>query len=400
VFAKKLAAWAMVVLMLLCAAQAESALPPVEVLLYGVDMPSMGQLLSKFPKEVEFMEDGGFEVSFEGITEEDYGRYGEQLAKEGCKVTEYTVDDSRLTATIEKSGRSFTFFYDAVEQTATMTFPKGTHDLWLDRVQEKYEEGLSLIEAGSYEEAYQALAGIPGYRDVDQIIESNEELKAAAMAAAEARAAKIAQFTTVGNIVPFGHYEQDGDTANGAEDIEWIVLDAREDSVLLLSRYCLDAKPYNDALVDITWEQSSLRAWLNADFLMAAFDVHEQAAIRTTLVDNSVNQGNSDLLTDGGEDTEDKLYLLSYAEAGFYFAEAESRKCGPTEYAIQRGAWTSLEFNADGRQTGWWWLRSPGDRQSDAACIGRDGMRDIDSVDGASGGVRPVLWLDLTSELF
>lgn len=55
----------------------------------------------------------------------------------------------------------------------------------------------------------------------------------------------------LGSIVTFGQYEQDNDPENGPEPIEWFVvnLDKGNHRVLLLSRYVLDAYPYN--LVDL-----------------------------------------------------------------------------------------------------------------------------------------------------
>ena len=58
---------------------------------------------------------------------------------------------------------------------------------------------------------------------------------------------------TVGSIVRFGDYEQDNDEGNGEEPIEWIVLDVDGDRALLLSRYALDAQPYNTYTKRITW---------------------------------------------------------------------------------------------------------------------------------------------------
>ena len=50
---------------------------------------------------------------------------------------------------------------------------------------------------------------------------------------------------SVNDILTFGRYEQDGIRGNGAEDIEWLVLDVQGNKALLLSRYALDSQPYN-----------------------------------------------------------------------------------------------------------------------------------------------------------
>jgi hypothetical protein len=82
--------------------------------------------------------------------------------------------------------------------------------------------------------------------------------------------------------VYFGVYEQDGDEANGPEDIEWIVLDIQGDKALLLSRYALDRVIYNNnAANGIYWQNSNLRSWLNGEFVEKAFAYYEQKRIFT-----------------------------------------------------------------------------------------------------------------------
>jgi uncharacterized repeat protein (TIGR02543 family) len=72
----------------------------------------------------------------------------------------------------------------------------------------------------------------------------------------------------------FGTYEQDNNLANGAEDIEWLVLEKKDGKALLLSKYALVTKPYNEEDTDVTWESCTLRSWLNGEFYKAISD-HE-----------------------------------------------------------------------------------------------------------------------------
>ena len=118
-------------------------------------------------------------------------------------------------------------------------------------------------------------------------------------------------------------------------------------------------------------------------------------------VDNSKGQGYSDYNTNGGNNTQDRIFLLSYHEAfDLYFSSAESRKCVPTDYAIAQGARTSNVQKVDGRATGWWWLRSPGSRQDGAARVNDDGSRYYFLVNNDNGCVRPAFWLNLESDIF
>lgn len=212
-----------------------------------------------------------------------------------------------------------------------------------------------------------------------------------------------------GDIITFGAYEQDNNPANGPESIEWVVLDYDKSNhrALLLSRYGLDARPYNTEYADITWETCTLRSWLNDEFLNNAFSKEEQSAILLTEVDNSSGQGYSEWNTSGGNNTQDRVFLLSYAEAYKYLdvtTENENNtgsRVAPTDYAMQNGAWTSDSYKtADGAAAGWWWLRSPGYDRDYAADVGNTGSLICDFVNYDDGCVRPAFLLNLESGIF
>ena len=218
-----------------------------------------------------------------------------------------------------------------------------------------------------------------------------------------AREEKLALFRTPGNIVTFGHYEQDNDPENGPEEIEWIVLeyDEQENKALLISKYGLDSKPYHKKYTDITWENCSLREWLNGEFLEKAFTAEEQSTILLTDVDNSVSQGRWKV--SGGNNTQDLIFVLSYAEANGYFGavygeENNSKlRAAPTAYAIAQGAWLDSRGSqtADGEAAGWWCLRSPGLYPCSVILVYPNDTFDYGSVDNANNGDRPALWISL-----
>ena len=115
-----------------------------------------------------------------------------------------------------------------------------------------------------------------------------------------------------GDYITFGTYPQG---PNGeVQPIEWLILNVQEGKALLISRYGLDVKSYNAEYCDTTWEQCTLRTWLNNDFLSTAFTIAEQEAILLSNVDNSKAQCNNSYNTTGGNNTQDKIFLLSYAE--------------------------------------------------------------------------------------
>mgnify|MGYP000763249961 CR=1 FL=1 len=154
----------------------------------------------------------------------------------------------------------------------------------------------------------------------------------------------------------------------------------------------------------MTWATCTLRTWLNVTFLNTAFTSAEQAAIKNTTV---VNEDNPYFGTEGGENTIDKVYLLSIAEAsntaygfnGEFNTRSETRMAKNTVYAKERGAWTSTSTEYEGN--GWWWLRTPGDDSGNASLVlgSGHGLLNGDGygVDGDDGAVRPALHLNLSS---
>lgn len=279
----------------------------------------------------------------------------------------------------------------------------------------RYQQAAALNKAGKYEEAYAIYAAIAGYKDVDSIVKTDEKIAgvAANAAAAAAREAMIASCKKAGSYVTFGTYPQ---TSSGTDStpIEWMVLDydAANNRALLISRYGLDAQPYNEKSVEITWEKCTLRTWLNSTFYNKAFSTSEQSAILPTNVDNSSSQGFSLYSTSGGNNTQDKIFLLSVAEAYKYFnvqySVSNNTKSNntkslvqPTAYAIEQGAYISNgSKTAEGTAAGIWWLRSPGSVQDSAAFVNYDGSLLSCYVYFASCAVRPAFWLDLNADIF
>ncbi len=196
-----------------------------------------------------------------------------------------------------------------------------------------------------------------------------------------------------GEYITFGAYEQDNNSANGKEDIEWLVLTKENDKMLVISKYALDGELYNTSETDVTWETCSLRKWLNDDFINSVFSAEEKDMISTVTVPADKNPKYS---TNPGNATTDKVFLLSIDEVNRYFGSDEARKCVPTAYAIAIDTYTSDIETKDGAATCWWWLRSPGGDQYHAACV-TDGGAVSYFGDNDVIGVRPALWINLGS---
>ena len=129
------------------------------------------------------------------------------------------------------------------------------------------------------------------------------------------------------------------------EEIEWRVLDVKNGSVLLLSEYGLDVQQYNGTPAsDIQWKDCTLRQWLNHDFYENAFSIEEKEKIQLSSSEG-FPEYNSRVV--GGDyqylerETEDNVFLLTYTEVRYYFADPDGRAngsnklrcCYPTEYA-------------------------------------------------------------------
>ena len=171
------------------------------------------------------------------------------------------------------------------------------------------------------------------------------------------------------------------------EPIEWIVLATEKNRSLILSRYVLDRKPYNSVNSDATWEASTLRTWLNEDFLNTAFSEEELKRIPTVTVSAEKNPKYS---ADTGNSTQDQVFLLSIQEVNKYsHLLLAVRQSQATVYAMSQGGSFS-----DCRT--WWWLRSPASTNY-ASYVRTDGYVSYygTSVSVESVGVRPAMWVSL-----
>ena len=172
------------------------------------------------------------------------------------------------------------------------------------------------------------------------------------------------------------------------EPIKWRVLHYENSEAFLLADAILDSQPYHSENEEIDWEKSSIRAWLNNEFINKAFSNEENKAINTVEL---VNKDNSKYGTQGGKNTSDKLFLLSLSEVDeteeskeYGFWDKKTRKCKNDNFS---------------EETYFWWLRSPGNSSHDAAGVYYYGWvfgYGYD-VQEPAGGIRPALYLNLSS---
>lgn len=190
------------------------------------------------------------------------------------------------------------------------------------------------------------------------------------------------------------------------EPIQWRVLSNTDGELFVVAENILNSKAYNQAMTNITWETCPLRTWLNNNFYDTAFSAAEQAKIVTSTVINEDNPWNGLL---GGNDTNDKVFLLSYSEVmnpahGFSSDYYGINVVDPTRSAI--GTDFSLSCGLYAIQQvpypayGLWHLRSPGITQASSGFVGWGGG-DM-NFDGGNGiltyiGVRPAMKIVLST---
>lgn len=188
------------------------------------------------------------------------------------------------------------------------------------------------------------------------------------------------------------------------ERIKWRVLQNDGTTLFVMADQGLDCKVYHETHTAITWENCTLRNWLNDSFYNTAFSGKEKGAIVGQTVANEDNQQYG---TIGGNDTNDKVYLLSYGEVintsyGFceeWSVHSASRQLKSSDYAKNMGVINNSTTHLDNC---WWWLRSPGYEASDGAGVlfdgGANNMGNYVSVD--HNAVVPALHIDLSSNLW
>lgn len=192
------------------------------------------------------------------------------------------------------------------------------------------------------------------------------------------------------------------------ERIKWRVMQNNDSNLLLVSDKALDNKEYNKlgendfAYTPVTWETCTLRQWLNSSFYSGAFSAREQEAIVEQTLTNEDHENG----TEGGNDTRDKVYLLSLREAtnpqyGFCQEYSDkytrSREMAASDYAYFIGAWVSDNIEYTGTD---YWLRSPGNSESRAAHVSYVGyiLQDLQATEDE--GVVPALTISKSSNLW
>ena len=208
----------------------------------------------------------------------------------------------------------------------------------------------------------------------------------------------VSHFSSVkaGGTIQFGEYD-------------WCVLGVRDGKALIITKNIIEQRPYDEVYAIAIWETCTLREYLNGEFLQK-FTTSERERIEETRVSSPDNLWFG---TNGGNDTTDKIFLLSLEEVDKYFGNSgdyQNKRRKDFEGQYPNDKWVAADegpafSNANDRkrkakpndQATWWWLLSPGNNNYSAASVNYDGSVDVAGifVGHSLGGVRPALWLKL-----
>jgi len=208
-----------------------------------------------------------------------------------------------------------------------------------------------------------------------------------------------AKVPSIGSIITFGEYE-------------WRVLDVKGKNALIISEHILERGPYHIHFDSMTWEDCSLRYYLNNEYYDREFSVEEKARIIETKNSNPPNPWYD---TDGGAETLDRIFLLSLDEVVKYFGDSKDLENKKRQlfdfdkstvndivtYESPDGNFLSDQYNkerigteTDGKEW-YWWLRSPGLNPYYAMYVNDDGILYVNGLEVSNvvGGVRLALWV-------
>ena len=233
--------------------------------------------------------------------------------------------------------------------------------------QTRYAAAADALEQGDPYAAYEQFDALGDYQDAPEQRQKARE--------------QFLKTVQRGDCIPFGSFEQDGNTKHGKEPLEWIVLSVKEPYVLLLSKNVLDVQPFSGT-ESAAWNDSTLRRWLNVDFFSDAFTQKQQEKI---LLAKRADEK--------GVETAERFLALSAKAVDEYFAADDPHRLGIcTAYAAAKSDGVSAGESIA------WWLRTPGAEAGCTAVVNAQGETDDAGIpaDSAAVGVRPAFWLRLS----
>lgn len=302
----------------------------------------------------QFVSDG----SISGIQKENAANKKTQATEStnsmGMTITE---DAEQIQVQIDKTSTAETELQ--ATETALQQYIEGTSTTIINTEIMKIQISMEKTQAVEITKLQATNSSVKKNAIAEAILE--EEGQIATYQVEKTQTAATNKNLDIGESIFFGRYEQDNNLSNGPEPIEWKVIDQGSHTALLISRYGLDLKQYHTDQKPVTWETSWIRSWLNNDFYQISFSDIEKKLIHefNVINDDTVFIGSWDKIkyTIGGENTEDKIFLLSLKEFEKFLTSDEDKELIGTSYALRdQGIYIYVSETG----TSDWWLRSPG----------------------------------------
>ena len=253
-----------------------------------------------------------------------------------------------------------------------------------------YAKGEAQLKAEEFFDAKETFQSLGDYSDArrrakDVEIARQDKIK---LLYANQRYAEALHFQNLqaGDVIKFGEYEQDNNFENGKEAIDWIVLDVQDNQAIVISKFCLDAKRYSEEGF-AEWDKSSLREWLNSEFINLAFEESLRSCIAQSLVQNKIND-------DGTEEAVfDSVFIIN--RNGFNTYLAKEGDVYATQYAL--AAKSAYTGQVENDQSVDWWLRDAADyfMSTSAVYVERGGGDTNSQKIRSVSMVRPAMRIDL-----
>lgn len=258
---------------------------------------------------------------------------------------------------------------DYKEAALLFTSIKDYEDAKNKAAESYYKYGEVSAKNSDYENAYNAFNNAGDYQNAKEL-------------AAKYKFAVVG----IGQTIAFGKYEQDNNTTNGAEDLVWYVLYKEQDKVLLLSKYLVEKMAFDETLKlpntetkPFTYENSTIRKFVNETFYNAAFsEAEKKAIIPLTIAENDAQ---------GVEiaKSENKVFIPTYEMIEKYVTKSTMKTAETTKHVNPNATYSTRKMT--------WWTSSINQTGTESVVISNSGVVSKAALSGVLG-VRPAIWVD------
>ena len=336
-----------------------------------------------------------YELGRSALDKKDYeSAYSYLEASNSYEDADILISESKYTRAEEAfNAGNYDEVYDLLDDITdykdALSILKKAHYVGAETAVSEEDYGAALLNyhlAGDYEDSREKTATLledalsmglylPAYK----VLQDTDPGRAAELLA-EHDWLKLTQ-AQAGDIVTFGNYEQDNDKKNGQEPIEWVVLEKTEDSAWVITKDMIDCIQFDKDQESTTWKDSSIRAWLNGEFISLSLPEEMTGLIMETR--------NANHEFDNTSMTDDKVFLLTAEEYEQYGAIGGEHSA--TEFSKNHNP-AGSDFNPDNN-----WTRSV--KGGEGVYVYTDDNGESDSANAANSsgnGIRPSMKIRLS----